>query len=305
MTSVHRIAVAAGYKHCPKTNGTQDENCVDVTHIHFEKLAELIKIAEEKGHFAKEVAMPKAPTAPKMDAKQAFAPLKSARRLLAKVEDEELSDVEPKAAVVNAQAAAMKGAAVNALQTGAMVKHWHHRHHNHHWHHSHHSHHWHHSHHSHHLHIPHNHHWHHRHHRHHFHLAAIVSSVVSGVKAVWNAVAGALCNLGQAFMDSVVRATVVGIMEIGKTVVLAAGKVVAMGLLTIGAAMDKVFSVQRIYYAGSLAAAAKGNFGTLEIDLTVFATKINLKVVFDIVGMIKALGTAVKDAVAQAVAIFK
>jgi hypothetical protein len=205
-------------------------------------------------------------------------------------------------------------------------------------HHSHHSHHWHHSHHSHHLHIPHNHHWHHRHHRHHFHLAAIVASVVSGVQAVWNAVAGALCNLGQAFMDSVVRATVVGIMEIGKTVVLAAGKVVAMGLLTIGAAMDKVFSVQRIYYAGSLAAAAKGNFGTLEIDLTVFSTKLkyvplltprthsaallrsvsarsascghltpmrSLKVVFDIVGMIKALGTAVKDAVAQAVAIFK
>jgi hypothetical protein len=31
----------------------------------------------------------------------------------------------------------------------------------------------------------------------------------------------------------------------------------------------------------------------------------SLKVVFDIVGMIKALGTAVKDAVAQAVAIFK
>jgi hypothetical protein len=139
-------------------------------------------------------------------------------------------------------------------------------------------------------------------------------------------------------MDSVVRATVVGIMEIGKTVVLAAGKVVAMGLLTIGAAMDKVFSVQRIYYAGSLAAAAMGNFGTLEIDLTVFSTQVkyahcsllartpprwlspfrlaalpsaisvpmrSLKVVFDIVGMIKALGTAVKDAVAEAVRIFK
>jgi hypothetical protein len=75
-------------------------------------------------------------------------------------------------------------------------------------------------------------------------------------------------------MDSVVRNVVVGIMETGKTVVLAAGKVVAMGLLTIGAAMDKVFSIQRIYYAGSLAAAAKGNFGTLEIDLTVFATKV-------------------------------
>jgi hypothetical protein len=139
-------------------------------------------------------------------------------------------------------------------------------------------------------------------------------------------------------MDSVVRNVVVGIMEIGKTVVLAAGKVVAMGLLTIGAAMDKIFSVQRIYYAGSLAAAAKGNFGTLEIDLTVFATKVkyvplltpcthsaallrsvsarsascghltpmrSLKVVFDIVGMIKALGAAVKDAVAQALTIFK
>ena len=25
--------VAAGYKHCPKTNGTRDENCVDVTHV--------------------------------------------------------------------------------------------------------------------------------------------------------------------------------------------------------------------------------------------------------------------------------
>ena len=134
------------------------------------------------------------------------------------------------------------------------------------------------SHHSHHLHIPHNHHWHHRHHRHHFHLAAIVatatSAITNAVNVVYNAVAGALCNLGQAFMDSVVRATVVGIMEIGKTVVLAAGKVVAMGLLTIGAAMDKVFSVQRIYYAGSLAAAARGNFGTLEIDLTVFSTKL-------------------------------
>ena len=137
MTSVHRIAVAAGYKHCPKTNGTKDagENCVDVTHIDFEALAKLIKIAEEKGHFAKEAAMPKAPTAPKMDAKKAFAPLKSSRRLLAKVEADELSDVEPKAAVVNAQAAAMKGAAVNALQTGAKTKwgHIHHRHHNHHW----------------------------------------------------------------------------------------------------------------------------------------------------------------------------
>jgi hypothetical protein len=83
MTSVHRIAVAAGYKHCPKhANGTKDasENCVDVTHIDFEALAKLIKIAEEKGHFSKEVAMPKAPTAPKMDAKKAFAPLKSSRR---------------------------------------------------------------------------------------------------------------------------------------------------------------------------------------------------------------------------------
>jgi hypothetical protein len=78
--------------------------------------------------------MPTAPTAPKMDAKKAFAPLKSSRRLLAKVEADELSDVEPKAAVVNAQAAAMKGAAVNALQTGAKTKwHIHHRHHNHHW----------------------------------------------------------------------------------------------------------------------------------------------------------------------------
>ncbi len=130
------------------------------------------------------------------------------------------------------------------------------------------------SHHNHHLHIPHNHHWHHRHHRHHFHLAAIVNAITSAVSVVWNAVAGALCSLGQAFMDSVVRATVVGVMEIGKTVVMTAGKVVAMGIATIGGAMDSVFSVQRIYYAGSLAAAAKGNFGTLEIDATVFSTKV-------------------------------
>jgi hypothetical protein len=136
----------------------------------------------------------------------------------------------------------------------------------------------HHSHHSHHIHIPHNHHWHHRHHRHHFHLAAIVSNAVDAVKnavnVVYNAVAGALCNLGQAFMDSVVRTVVVGAMEVGKTVLITAGKVVAQGIATIGGAIDKVFSVQRIYYAGSLAAAAMGNFGTLEIDLTVFATKV-------------------------------
>ena len=197
------------------------------------------------------------------------------------------------------------------------------------------------SHHNHHLHIPHNHHWHHSHHRHHFHLAAIVSTVTSAITSaatvVWNAVAGSLCSLGQAFMDSVVRSVVVGVMEIGKTVVLTAGKVIAMGIASIGTAIDSIFSVQRIYYAGSLAAAAKGNFGTLEIDLTVFSTKLkyarcpllartpprclcrfrlaalssaisfrcSLKVVFDIVGMIKALGTAVKDAVAEAVRIFK
>jgi hypothetical protein len=105
MTSVHRIAVAAGYKHCPKANDTQDENCVDVTHIHFEKLAELIKIAERKGHFM-EPARPKAPTAPKMPAARAFAP--AARRLLAQVD-------EPVPAI-------------NALQTGGKDKwHIHHR----------------------------------------------------------------------------------------------------------------------------------------------------------------------------------
>ena len=136
----------------------------------------------------------------------------------------------------------------------------------------------HHSHHSHHIHIPHNHHWHHRHHRHHFHLAAIVatatSALTNAVNVVYNVVAGTLCNLGQAFMDSVVRTVVVGAMEVGKTVLITAGKVVAQGIATIGGAIDKVFSVQRIYYAGSLAAAARGNFGTLEIDLTVFSTKL-------------------------------
>jgi len=314
MTSVHRIAVAAGYKHCPKANDTQDENCVDVTHIHFEKLAELIKIAERKGHFM-EPARPKAPTAPKMPAARAFAP--AARRLLAQVD-------EPVPAI-------------NALQTGGKDKfmHIHHRHHNHHWHHNHHSHHWHHnhhrwhvhhshhahhihiphnhhfhhSHHNHHLHIPHNHHWHHSHHRHHFHLAAIVSTVTSAITSaatvVWNAVAGSLCSLGQAFMDSVVRSVVVGVMEIGKTVVLTAGKVIAMGIASIGSAIDSIFSVQRIYYAGSLAACLKGNFGTLEIDATVFSTKVALKVVFDVVGMLTALATVVKDAVTQAIALFK
>jgi hypothetical protein len=134
------------------------------------------------------------------------------------------------------------------------------------------------SHHNHHLHIPHNHHWHHRHHRHHFHLAAIVSTVTSAITSaatvVWNAVAGSLCSLGQAFMDSVVRSVVVGVMEIGKTVVLTAGKVIAMGIASIGSAIDSIFSVQRIYYAGSLAACLKGNFGTLEIDATVFSTKV-------------------------------
>jgi len=216
---------------------------------------------------------------------------------------------------------ATKAEGVNALQTGENAKfgvHMHHRHHNHHWHHSHHSHHWHHdhhrwhvhhSHHSHHIHIPHNHHWHHSHHRHHFHLAAIVSSVTTAISNaasyVYNAVAGSLCTLGQTFMDSVVRTVVVGAMEVGKTVLITAGKVIAQGIATIGGAIDKVFSVQRIYYAGSLAAAAKGNFGTLEIDATVFSTKVSLKVVFDIVGMLTALATAVKDAVTQAIAIFK
>jgi hypothetical protein len=75
-------------------------------------------------------------------------------------------------------------------------------------------------------------------------------------------------------MDSVVRSVVVGVMEIGKTVVLTAGKVIAMGIASIGSAIDSIFSVQRIYYAGSLAACLKGNFGTLEIDATVFSTKV-------------------------------
>jgi hypothetical protein len=64
MGSIHRIAVAAGYTHCTKhANGTKDasENCVDVTHIGSAKLAELIEIAEQTGHFDKTTTMREAP----------------------------------------------------------------------------------------------------------------------------------------------------------------------------------------------------------------------------------------------------
>jgi hypothetical protein len=229
MASVQRIAVSAGFKHCPKTDGRKDDNCVDVAHIHLERLAELIKIAEQNGHF-KQPTMPKAPTAPEMPAFMALA--RPSRRLLAEVKADDV--------VVTEMTAADAKTVVNALQTGAN--------------------------------------------RHSVTLAPsrtpsrseVVSSSVTRAPSglTWNAASASLCSSGQAYMDSLVRATVVGIMNVGKTVVVTGGKVVPVGLATIGAATDNVFAVQRIYYNGSLADAAKGNFGRLEIDATTCSTAV-------------------------------
>jgi len=163
-----------------------------------------------------------------------------------------------------------------------------------------------------HLHVPHNHHLHvphlhvpHRHHihiphRHHAHFKALEKfgdAIVEGAKGLYKGVAGALCSAGEAFMDHVVKNIVTGVLELGKTVVMVAGKLVAQGLAAVGGVFDNLFLVRKMTYEGSARAALQGNFGTLAVNLVLVGNEYNFSVEFDLKKLVQNLAKMVTDAV--------
>jgi len=150
-----------------------------------------------------------------------------------------------------------------------------------------------------HLHIPHRHHIHipHRHHIHFKALEKFGSAVVAGAKGLYKGVAGALCSAGEAFMDVVVKNVVTGVMELGKNIVMVAGKMVAAGLAALGGVFDNLFRVVKMTYEGSARAALQGNFGTLAVDLILLGKAYNFSVEFDLKKLVQNLAKLVTDAV--------
>lgn len=120
---------------------------------------------------------------------------------------------------------------------------------------------------------------------------------MAGAKGLYKGVAGALCSAGEAFMDVVVKNVVTGVMELGKNIVMVAGKMVAAGLAALGGVFDNLFRVVKMTYEGSARAALQGNFGTLAVDLILLGKAYNFSVEFDLKKLVQNLAKLVTDAV--------
>jgi len=92
----------------------------------------------------------------------------------------------------------------------------------------------------------------------------------------------AACAALQVTLDQVIAGTVGALGKLGVAAVMVAGKIVAKGLQVLGGGMEKLFSIQRMYYKGSLRQAARGNFGAMQIKLTLLGKRITIDMSFDI-----------------------
>lgn len=113
-------------------------------------------------------------------------------------------------------------------------------------------------------------------------VTSALNAVAEWAKKVATAVLKALCKGLQWALDKVVAAAVSALAKAAVAAVCIAGKMVAAVLNAVGGLMDNLFRMERIYYAGSLSQAVKGNFGRLEFSLWIFGTKYELGITLDL-----------------------
>merc|ERR1712185_772384 len=99
----------------------------------------------------------------------------------------------------------------------------------------------------------------------------------------------AACAALQFALDKVIAGAVGAVGKLGVAAVMVAGKLVAKGLQILGGAMESLFSIQRMYYKGSLRQAARGNFGSMQIKLTILGNKITINMSFDISNLLASI----------------
>merc|ERR1712185_236422 len=99
----------------------------------------------------------------------------------------------------------------------------------------------------------------------------------------------AACAALQFTLDKVIAGSVGVLGKLGVGAVMVAGKLVAKGLQVIGGAMESLFSIQRMYYKGSLVQAARGNFGSMQIKLTILGKKITINMSFDVSNLLASI----------------
>merc|ERR1712185_710780 len=118
---------------------------------------------------------------------------------------------------------------------------------------------------------------------------AALDKVVELAKAAALAIAKAACKALVWMLDKVIAGAVMAVAKAGVNAIVSAGKMVAKGLMALGGAVDKLFRVERIYYAGSLKQAVQGNFGRLEIDMYIMNKKYSLGLTLDIKNLVKMI----------------
>jgi len=99
----------------------------------------------------------------------------------------------------------------------------------------------------------------------------------------------AACAALQFTLDKIIAGSVGAIGKLGVAAVMVGGKLVAKGLQVLGGAMENLFSIQRMYYKGSLKQAARGNFGSMQIKLTIMGKKIEINMSFDISNLLASI----------------
>jgi hypothetical protein len=118
---------------------------------------------------------------------------------------------------------------------------------------------------------------------------AALNKVVELAKAAALAIAKAACKALVWALDKVIAGAVMAVARAGVNAIVSAGKMVAKGLMALGGAIDNIFRVARMYYAGSLKQAVRGNFGRFEIDIYILKKKYSLGLTLDIKNLVKML----------------
>merc|ERR1711881_530785 len=98
-------------------------------------------------------------------------------------------------------------------------------------------------------------------------VTSALNAVAEWAKKAAQAVLKALCKGLQWALDKVVAAAFSALAKAAVGAICFAGRMVAKALNAVGGLMDNLFRMERIYYAGSLSQAVKGNFGRLEFSL--------------------------------------
>lgn len=116
-------------------------------------------------------------------------------------------------------------------------------------------------------------------------MTSALEAVADWVKKVAAAVLKALCKALQWTLDNVIASMVSTLAKAAVSAVCQMGRMVASFAMAIGGLMDNLFRVERIYYAGSLSQAVKGNFGRLEFTIWIFGTKYELGITLDLAAL--------------------